>query len=901
MLAATLICSAQDNMRGADTLTIPHPLPIADSLAVHLPSDTLTKADSAATADTLKPRVRKSNSELKDKVEYNANDSMRISVDGRMLYLYNNAVVKYQDIVLKANYIALNFGKNEVFARGTYDTLGKVTGAPNFTKGNETFDCDSLKYNFKTEKGIIYNIVSKQGEGYFHSEKTKREANGIINAEGNKYTTCDLKHPHFYLALNKAIVIPNDKIITGYAYLVVADVPIKIPAIPFGFFPNSTTRSSGVIIPTYGEEQTRGFYLARGGWYQVLGDYADLEILGDKYSKGSWAVHNSLGYNWRYHFSGRFTFDYSVNKDNEDISFPTQKDYRISWSHRQDSKANPTRNFSASVNFSSREYSERNSRNYNARVNTNKNSSINFSKNWPGTPFSFNASAQASQNTISKQTDLRLPSATFRMTSIYPFRSKTGSGQYKWYENINLGYSAEMLNEVSEYDSLLLSHQTLKDLNTDLKQSVPFGVNFKVGKLITITPSLTYTGILHTKYAHHKVLWDPKINNFKDTVDYMVHQINYLQAINPNLSVSLSPKIYGMFVSKKTDGYFVAMRHVMSPVIGFSYTPYMGKINPDYYDTLVSRRAYPFGSQPGSLNKTQNIWPLGSQSNSVFKEVYSPWENQQYGVPSSSRRQGNINFALNNNLEMKVMPKNDTTGKPKKVSILQNLNFSTSYNLFADSLNWSDINFTGGTSLFNNGLDIRFGGLFSPYALDDKGQRINKFYYNKTGKILRFSSVNFSANFSLKSKSKKKDDNTTEDQNQDNSQDNADMNEDIEFGPRGSVGSYVDFNIPWSFNFQFNTSYSKGPRENLSATININGDFSLTPKWKIGMNSGYDLIRKSIVSTNIRIHRDLHCWTMDFSVVPIGKYKSYSFTIRAKASILHDLKYEKRPNWYDNF
>ena len=428
---------------------------------------------------------------------------------------------------------------------------------------------------------------------------------------------------------------------TGYAYLVVADVPIKVPAIPFGFFPNSTTRSSGVIIPTYGEEQKRGFYLTRGGWYQVLGDYADLQILGDKYSKGSWALHTSLGYTWRYHFSGRFTFDYSVNKDNEDINAPIRKDYSVRWSHRQDSKANPTRSFSANVDLSSSQYNLYNSRNYNDIPNQARNSNISFSKNWPGTPFSFTASAQARQNSRTKVTDLQIPSASLRMSSIYPFRSKSGSGKYKWYENINLSYSAQMLNKVSAFDSTLLTSKTLDDLKSDFAQSIPLGVNFKIGKLITITPSLSYKGILHTRYDHHRLILDQSGKSFKDTIDYSGRSINYLQAINPNVSVSLSPKIYGMFTSKRKDGYFVAMRHVMSPVIGFSFTPDMRKINPNYYDSLYSRETYPFGTGAVPVISETNPRYLSPKSENKA-QVYSPWQDQQYGVPSVNGRQGSV-------------------------------------------------------------------------------------------------------------------------------------------------------------------------------------------------------------------------------------------------------------------
>jgi hypothetical protein len=703
-----------------------------DSLKTSIPPDSLA-ADSIA-SDSVTARSTAKKSALKDKIIYNSTDSMRVSLADEKLFLYGDAYVKYQDIELKAYYIELDLKKEEVFAKGTVDSLGVPAGRPNFTQGNQNFESDSMRYNFKTENGIIYHIVSKQGEGYLHSEKTKRHADEHIHMQNGKYTTCDAPHPHFYMALRKGIVVPEDKIVTGYAYMVIADVPIKFVGIPFGFFPNTTSRTSGILIPTYGEEETRGFYLRDFGWYQVLGEYADLRLQGDAFSKGSWGSRNALSYKWRYHFGGTISFNYAALREKDNILFENKNDYSLIWSHRQDGKANPTQSFSASVNFKSTNYDKLNSENSGEYLSNNTGSSVSYTKRWPGTPFNLSVSANANQNRQTQAVSMSLPTGSFNMSSIYPLRSKNGTGKYKWYENISLSYTSNFDNKLNTYNDVLFDPATRDSIKTGFQHSVPLGVNFKIGKLITIGPSLNYRGVIYTQHIviDPLVEYDTTSGKYTQSID-TIREVTYEQAINPSIGISFTPKLYGMLISKKEDSYIEAIRHVMSPSASFSFTPDMRAINNlDYYDSL-------FYMENDSLKyyRVYNQYELSSIS------VYSP--------PSSYGKSGSLRLSLNNNLEMKVRPRNDTTGESKKVVLLDNLNLATSYNPFAEKQKWSDVTLVTGTKLFNNKLDMRVNGSFSPYSCDSVGNKTEQYYYNETRHLLRFTRLSIGTSFSLRS------------------------------------------------------------------------------------------------------------------------------------------------------
>ncbi len=884
-----LSLSAQDGTK-TDTIFTDNPSTFSDSahfseLETVAFNDTLLYTDTLQTdslqADSL-AQPKQSKSAFSSEVQYSAEDSIRVSLIEEKLFLFGKAHVKYENIELDAQYIEINYASEEVFARGMPDTSGIIIGSPVFKQDNESFESDSLKYNFNSENGIIYHIVTEQGDGYLHSGKTKRHAEGHIHLRDGKYTTCDADHPHFYLALKKGIVIPEDKIITGHAYMVIADVPLKVIGIPFGFFPNTTQRASGLLMPTYGSEERRGFYLKNFGWYQVLGDYADWRIMGDYYTKGSWAMRNTVSYKLNYKFTGRFGFNLAVNKVEDDLDYVPSKDYSVLWSHSQDAKSNPTQSFSASVNFSSSSYEKNHSYNTNEYLTNNKASSISYSKRWPGSPFNLSLSANANQNSQTKITDMSLPTGSFNMSSVYPFRKKEGNSKYKWYENISLNYSSSFRNNIKAPDSLLGKAQTWdwKNMENGFQHSIPFALNFKLGKIVTITPSLSYKGTLYTKKILRQAYYDEANDDVFEVAD-TVHGLSYLHAVNPSLSMGINPKVYGMYVSSKEDGYIEAVRHVLSPSAGFSFVPDMRTIMPNYYDSMM----YDYNGVD------------------TLQRVYSPWEDEIYGIPSANGKSGSIRLGLNNNLEMKVRPKNDTTGESKKVVILDNLNFSTSYNPFADAYKWSDVSMVTGSRLFNSKLDIRLNARFSPYALGYKGTKVDTFYFQTNRRLLRFTNMTVSSGFSLKSKSGKSDEEAEDRDDLEDDFTNIDnMQGEMDFVAQNNAAGYVDFDVPWTLRFDYSYSINKNSsKPSTQQTLRVRGDFSLTPKWKIGGSSGYDFEAKEVTFTTLNIYRDLHCWEMRFTIVPFGPRASYSFTIQAKGSLLRDLKYEKEPNWYDKF
>lgn len=844
-----------------------------------------------ASSDTLAPGSagKEKKDFLEAKVTYSADDSFRIVLSEQKIYLYKNAKVDYQNINLEASYVEFNMGDNTIMAAGLKDTAELIQGKPVFTQGNEKFTSDTIKYNFRSRKGVIKNIVTQQGEGYLHSRQTKRLSDGEIHVKGGKYTTCDASHPHFYIGLTKAIAIPKDKIVSGPAFLVMEDIPLPV-ALPFGFFPNTTQRASGLIIPKYGVEKTRGYFLRDGGWYFALNDYIDVTLLGTIYTRGTWGLSTTAGYRKRYRFNGHFDAQYFRNQilDGNEVERKGSKDFRVTWRHSQDPKANPTQNFSASVNFSTRSYEANHSTNMNDYLTNTKTSSISYSKNWSGRPFNFSASLNHSQNSQTGQVDVNFPNMVFNVNRLYPFRTKKATGTYKWFQNIQISYNAKLDNRISTTDSMFFTEQTLRTMKNGFSHTIPVSLtNIKLLNLINITPGLSYDGVLYTSYINKSISGDSayyyNLNTGQLTIDTF-RQITYAHAIRPSIGVSVNPKLYARFTSKRSDSYFSALRHVITPSASFSYVPDLTGIMPNYYRTV----AYP-RSMTGQTKEIK----------------YSVYENYIYGTPVLPGQSGSVNLSLNNNIEMKVRPKTDTTGKDKKVSILDNLSFSASYNPFAEQFRWSTLNMTGSTRLFNNNLNVNFGATFDPYALDSlKKSRIDAFQYKQNGKFFRTTRAYINMGFSLKSGAgKSASTGKAEGESlSDITTDRPVIENPLDESSGLYYGDYVDFKVPWSIRVDYSWNYSKTlATASFTHTIRISGDLSLTPKWKIGGNTGYDFVARKMSVTNISIHRDLHCWEMRFTVVPFGDRKSYSFTINAKTAILRDLKYDKRRSWYDNF
>jgi hypothetical protein len=859
-------------------------------------SDSLQMADSLS-ADTLA-----AGGDIQAEVKYGATDSLIFALDGGAVELYGDARIEYEDITLEAAYIRYEMDLNLVIANGLPDSTGTMAGNPVFTDANNSFESKKLRYNFKSQKGYIEEVITQQEGGYLHAEQTKKQNNGHVHLKDGKYTTCDAEHPHFYIAITKGISMPGDKIISGPAYLVLADVPLPI-GLPFGFFPNSRTKTSGVLIPKYGEETNRGFYLREGGYYFAMNDYMDLRLTGDIYTNGTWGVRLGSNYKWNYHFSGNLNLRFFKNVDGyQDVpdSYTVSRDYAIGWSHSQDSRANPNSSFRASVNLSSSSYDKNHTRNINSVMRNTKQSSISYTKSIPNSPFNFSASLNHSQNSSNQTVNMVLPKISMNMSRITPFKRKVSTGRKRFYEDIQFSYTSLLENRVNTSDTLLFTSEVWDDMRNGFKHSIPLSLAIKpfrktpMLQSFSITPSINYNGMLYTKQKEYYIYdydyeYDDQGNVTSQTAlytDTLISKVSYAHSLFPSIGTGLAPKVYGMFTFKG-KGRLEQIRHVMTPTASFSYVPDMSSIQPDYYRDLVD---------PETGDTLKN---------------YSIYEGQIYGTPTSRGASGSLNFSLRNNIEAKMRSKIDTIDELEKVKILDNLTFNTSYNLFhTDTLSpaWSPITFNGSTRIFKDKLNLSFRGSMDPFGYDDTRSRTRETWFSQTGKPLRLTSASVSAGFNLKSKKEKTESKSGQDDLDQQSQLNKpDMSRDdpnAMYDPNVEeyYGDYVDFDIPWSVRVDYSFSYTK-PRDEIRIiqTIRASGDFSLTPNWKIGFNSGYDLDKKQFTTTNLSIYRDLHCWEMRISVVPFGTYKSYNFQINAKSSILQDLKYSKRKAWYDNF
>jgi hypothetical protein len=841
-------------------------------------SDTLL-VDSVAAVKKAKPIIDAP-------IVYSAQDSIVVSFDGQKVFLYNNSKVTYQQIELAAYYIELDLETKQIYAEGFIDSTETMVQKPVFKQGSEEYESETMRYNFETEKAFITKVVSKQGEGFILSDRTKKIGKETFITEKAKYTTCDADHPHFYMHLTKAKVISNKKIVTGPAYMVLEDFPIYFPILPFGYFPNSPTYSSGVLVPMYGEEQNRGFFLRDGGYYWAAGEYFDLAVRGEVYSKGSWGVQTHTNYRKRYKFGGGFDFRYNVNVYGESglDTYTRTPQYAVTWNHSQDPKANPSRTFSASVNMSSSGYDKQNSyegmaggNNY---LQTQKSSSISYSQKFENTPFNMSVNLRHSQNSVDTTISLSLPEMTFSMAKVYPFRKKNRTGPVKFYEKFGFNYTGNLRNSISnvkEYD--LLKKNFPDDWKNGLKHNIPLAFpGFNLAKYINVSPSIGYDEKWYFKkytykYVEDQVFYDEfrrPSNIDKDTIPGLSRVYDY------SYSLSASTNIYGMFMPRNPNSRIKGIRHKLTPSGSFSYRPDFG--NPRF----------------GYWQEVQ----IDSSGNTGFFDVN---EGGVYGGSPGRGASGAISMSLNNNLEMKVLDSKDTTStnaaaKFKKVKIIDNLSLSSSYNLIADSMNLAPISIRARTTVA--GVSINMGTLIDPYMLNDRYQRINEYVWNnRTGfsRIGRLSNANLS--FGMNFNSKKK-------ENKSAPGGLAASEEDTAPVPDFSSG-YVDFNIPWTVGFDYSFSYSGpssgAPNGRFSQTLGLRGNLSLTDKWKITMNTNFDIQSREFSYTTVNVNRDLHCWQMAFNFVPFGYMKSYSFTINAKSSMLKDLRLQKRESNYDNF
>jgi hypothetical protein len=827
-------------------------------------------------------------SALSSEVKYKAKDSIIFDVAHKKVLLYGmdpkdkklgKAHMDYTDIKLDAAFIRIDYNTNVIFAKGLPDSTGKVVGKPVFTQGKDVINSDSMAYNFKTKKGKVYTMLTSEGEGFIHvgeAKIVKPDGKDVIYSRKIKYTTCNLPNdPHFYIESNKAKVIPNDKVITGPAWIVIEGVPMPI-ILPFGFFPANSRKTSGIILPSYGESPTQGFTLKGGGFYWGGNDHFDAALLGDIYTLGGYRLEARSRYKTIYRYGGDVDLSYARNQIGlpETKGFTVQENYEIRWNHMQDIKANPGSRFSASVNAATPGFSLANNyTNLNAITNQTLNSSINYSKQFIGTPFNLNVSMKHDQNLTNKTINFSLPQATFTMDRIYPFK-RVSSIKKHWYDDIGISYSANLNNHLSSHDSTIKTD--IFDLNkyrSGIDQEIPISASFKVMRYFSLSPSISNSIYLYTKkfYNQFSTYYDPHTGINRDTTFQNIYS-GLFWAHTHSASLNLSTNIYGMYKFK--GGRLVALRHVMTPSITAVYSPDYSAPMYGYYgnyiaDAYGNQRKYSYYTDITGTSVI-NAPPIG--------------------------RTGALNYSISNNLEMKVKTKNDTTKATKKVKIFDAFNINGGYNFLADSMKLSPVNINTHTLLFDK-INVSGQATFDPYFYDKHGRLHKTYDWDAEHKLGQITVGSLNLGTSLNSKNK------------------TAPGHELQPARNPFIyyyypEPYASFDVPWNLSLQYDATYTgininfvnavpERSAPKISHTARINGDLNLTKNWKIVFSSGYDFTNHQPTISKLDIYRDLHCWTMSFSWIPFGQYKSYVFNIHIKASTLQDLKLEKRRDYYD--
>jgi len=847
-----------------------------------LPQLTDSTATDTTVVDTLyMPKLSKDS--LDAPVNYKAKDSIVLMVPAKRFYLYGTANTKYKTVDLTAERMNFSQSTGVLEATTAQDTSGKAYGRPVLKDGEQNFDSDTLRYNFNTQRAKIYHTRSQYGEGFIHSQQTKREADNSIFGWKNGYTTCNLDTPHFQFRARKIKVIPDKLVISGPANLEIEGVPTPL-FIPFAIFPITQGQRSGILPPQYVVNAQKGVGLENGGYYLGLGEYFDLTMRGDVYSYGSWSLTASPTYRVRYRYNGGLNLSFATTRFGDPAvksEFTRSRDFRVTWNHSMDSKARPGVNFGANVNFGTSSYNTYNVFDYNTRVNNNIGSSISFSKTWQGKPYNLSVSLNHQQNLTSKEIFISFPDASFNVNTIYPFQPKELVGTPKWYQKIGVSYSTVLRNSVNFKDTMFLKKEMFDRLQTGMQHTVPISFSIPVGTF-TLSPGINYSEYWYTRKMIRS--WNPKrFNPATDTLGGIdtTYQTGFFAARQASASVSLSTAVYGMYVFKKTSK-IKAIRHVMRPTMSLSYQPNLAR---SAYDSLR------YGFQPEDVSRV------------------SYFDGSVVGVPGEGRA-GLISFGLDNNLEMKVASKKDTSAnKEKKIKLLDGFGINGSYNLIADSFKLSTFSIYARTNLFEK-LNISASGNIDPYVVDQRGHRLDQYVW-QAGKLslgrLTNANITMSTSFQSADKKSKEKEKTKDDIENQLTGDAAMQAQQRQLQMvRNNPGEYVDFDIPWRIDLSYSLTYSKsiipdsgGVVVNFNQYVNFNGDFSLTPKWKIGLNSGYDFINHAIAYTNMYISRDLHCWQMSINLIPFGTYRQFSITISPKSGLLRDLRINRTRQFYD--
>ena len=839
---------------------------------------------------------RRSGSAIETQVVCSATDSVYRDMESKRIFYFGDAEATYDDITIKAACLEFDLEASTCRAYGSLDSLGKLQGRPVFKQGETTFEAAEMLYNFKTKKGIITKVWTEESGGYLHGERIKRMDDNSINIRSGGYTTCDLKeHPHYQFKFTKAKVIPDDKIVTGPIYLTICDVPLPL-ALPFSLIPNTKGKQSGLIIPTYGESANRGFYLENGGYYWAINDHYDLQVLGDIYTRGSWGIKPTFRYNQRYRFNGSLALGFAVNKIGTKgaADYQESTDFKIQWTHKQDQKAHPRRSFSADVNIVSSNFNKYNAQTVTDQLSNTFKSSIAYQTNFGGKVY-LTLNASHSQNTLTRQLTASLPEVTLSVNRFYPLKKVGKVGKKRWYQEMNVGYTMNGKIYFNDIDTVLFRgftdnfSQWVKDVARNhaqmgVKHNATVNMPIKLFKHFTWTNSATFNDYMYFKHIENQ--W---INDTDSTGHLQTDTIHgFRNLVDFNLSSSLTTKVYGMVRFAK--GPVRAIRHVITPSVGFTYRPDFSDPKWGVYGRYING------------NGTE--------------QVYNMFPNSLYGTPSQNQ-QGLITYSIGNTLDIKVPSRNDTITGLKNVTLLESFNISGNYDITKDSLRFSTLGISARTTLFKK-LKITYGSVWDPYAADSLGRRINKFeivenkrLFHKNSSTWQFSmSYTFNQNDLDKLRGKK---NTNQPNFQDDIQNRAqqsiNVTEDELSDIMGNPNAYVDWTTPWSLTLSYNLSYTTnvtyaammGTTTNrVVQTLNINGDISITPKWKFTFSTGWDFTNHGLSYTNLSVYRDLHCWEMRFNWIPIGSYKSWNFTINVKAQALKDLKLTKKKDYRDN-
>ncbi len=838
--------------------------------------DTIAKNDSIISKK--EKNVSQKESFIDDKIERTCNDSTIQDYKNNKVYYYGDAKVVYEDITIEAAFIEFDFEKRTVFAKGLLDSTGKIYGAPIFIEGDKKYQSESMTFNFETKKGIITKVFTEDAMGYIHGARIKKMDDNSVNIKSGSFTTCsNPEHPHYEFHFGKAKVIPNDKIVTGPAYFKLEGTPLPI-GVPFGIFPNSKGQRNGILVPSWGESANRGFYFENGGFYWGINEYVDLQLVGDIYTRGSWAIKPTIRYNKRYAFNGSFSGSYAVNKigTKGSADYNESTDFKVRWVHKQDPKARPKSSFSADVYIVSSNYNKYNAISSNEYLSNTFQSSVAYQTSI-GSLFNFTANASHSQNTLTRVMTVTLPEFTLNMNRVYPFKNVGNPAKKRWYKDMYISYTANAKNYVSMADSLFFKPNWLDNLQNGIQHRVPISMPVKLFKHITWTTSATFLDRMYFRYFEKQWVDDPTMANGgyvrTDTINQFRNVFSF------DVSSTLTTKLYGMVNFKK--GPIRAIRHVFTPSIGISYNPDYSRDFWNYYGTYYDANG--------------------------IEQLYSMFQGNIYGTPPSGKA-GRINYSFGNNLEIKVPSKKDTITGLKKVKLIDDLSFSGSYDMAKDSLNFSYLSVNGRTTLFKN-LSIRYSSIWDPYILDSLGKKqLNQFEWDVNKRLFRKNSVswNFSLSYSLNNDTfKKKNDSKNTKRNMNSPLASEQEMNDIRSNPE----DYIDWTTKWALSLSYNLTLSNNPtffnylmqdNRKVIQTLGINGNINLSENWKVSVQTGWDFEQKKLSYTSMTIYRDLHCWEMRFNWIPLGTYKSWNFTINVKASALQDLKLSKKKDYRDN-